>query len=151
MMRPARAFVAIAIALALVSGADAQQFRWTDAQGKVHYTDRPPPGAKATEVEMRINSYSGKPTVSGSPAGAAVGNNVVLYTTVWCGYCRQARAYLDSRKIRYSDRDVEKSDSAREEYRKFGARGVPVILVGSQRMNGYSQEGLAKMLKVAGY
>jgi hypothetical protein len=32
-----------------------------------------------------------------------------------------------------------------------GARGVPVILVGTQRMNGYSEERLAAMLKAAGY
>jgi hypothetical protein len=33
----------------------------------------------------------------------------------------------------------------------MGARGVPVILVGTQRMNGYSEERLAAMLKAAGY
>jgi len=32
-----------------------------------------------------------------------------------------------------------------------GARGVPVIVVGAQRMNGFSEARLAQMLKSAGY
>ena len=39
----------------------------------------------------------------------------------------------------------------RAEYDRLGARGVPVILVGTQRMNGFGEERLARMLKAAGH
>jgi glutaredoxin len=152
MLRPAFAGIAVALAaLLLATAAGAQIYRWTDATGKVYYGDKPPPNTKASEVATRISSYAGAPTLSGAPPGIAVGRDIVLYSTDWCGYCKQARAHLDSRRIRYSGRDVEKSDSARNEYNKLGGKGVPVILVGGQRMNGYSQGHLDKMLKTAGY
>jgi Domain of unknown function (DUF4124) len=44
--------LALALAGAFVSAADAQTlYRWTDAEGKVHYTDTPPPNsAKASRT-----------------------------------------------------------------------------------------------------
>jgi glutaredoxin len=59
--------------------------------------------------------------------------------------------YLTRRGVRFTERDVEQSDAAKADYRKLGARGVPVILVGSQRMDGYDEARLAAMLKDAGY
>jgi hypothetical protein len=46
---------------------------------------------------------------------------------------------------------VEASDSARREFASLGGRGVPVILVGSQRMDGYNAGRLEAMLQSAGY
>jgi hypothetical protein len=37
------------------------------------------------------------------------------------------------------------------EYKSLGGRGVPVILVGSARMNGYSEQQLAQLLKAGGH
>ena len=39
---------------------------------------------------------------------------------------------------------------ARSEYDRLGARGVPVILVGRQRMDGYDQGRLESMLRSEG-
>jgi glutaredoxin len=71
--------------------------------------------------------------------------------TGWCGYCRQARAYLTSRGIPFEDLDVEISAQGKQEYRELKGRGVPIILVGNQRMNGYSQAQLDSMLRTAGH
>ena len=131
--------------------ADAQVYRWTDGNGRVQYSDKPPPGVKAAPVESRINSYSGTPTVSGSASAGATRPEIKMYVTDWCGYCKQARAYFVRNGIRHTELDVDKSAAARAEYQGMGARGVPVILVGTQRMNGYSEERLAQMLKAAGY
>jgi hypothetical protein len=57
-----RLFIA-ALALAFAAAAAAQQFKWTDQNGKVQYGDVPPPGVKATRL---------KPPPAGSaPAPAA--------------------------------------------------------------------------------
>ena len=47
--------------------------------------------------------------------------------------------------------DVEKSAEGKQEYRELKGRGVPIILVGDQRMNGYDQARLEGMLRAAGY
>jgi glutaredoxin len=149
-----KGILALCALLACIPAADAQTiYRWVDGNGRVQYGEKPPPGVQSRPVESRINSYSGTPTVSGTTSASAGGTRpeIKLYSTDWCGYCKQARAYLAANRIRYTELDVEKVPAARAEYQRMGARGVPVILVGEQRMNGYSEDRLAAMLKAAGY
>ena len=53
--------------------------------------------------------------------------DVVLYTTSWCPYCRKARDYFDQAGIPYTEYDIEKSARAYREYQKISGRGVPVF------------------------
>ena len=76
---------------------------------------------------------------------------VKMYATSWCPYCAKARAYFARRGISYVEVDIEKSREGRAEYERLGARGIPVILVGPQRMNGFSEARLSQLLAEAGY
>jgi len=76
---------------------------------------------------------------------------VRMYATDWCPYCRQARAYFARHAIPYAELDIEKSPAARFEYESVGGRGIPLILVGSERINGFSEPRVARALKAAGY
>jgi glutaredoxin len=76
---------------------------------------------------------------------------VKMYATSWCPYCAKARAYFSRRGIAYVEVDVEKSPDGRAEFRRLGGRGVPMIVVGGQRMNGYSEARLGQLLSEAGY
>ena len=140
-------------ALSICIPVSAQQIhRWVDAEGRVQYSDKPPPGVKARPLEARVNSYGGTPVVSGKPAPpAATRPEVKMFATDWCPYCRKAQAFFAQNGIRYTHVDIEKSPAARAEYQRLGGRGVPLILVGTQRMSGFSEERLAQMLKAAGY
>jgi len=130
----------------------ADMYKWVDESGKVHYSDSPPPGKKAKKLDLKINSISGPPVVSslGSSSAAASTSKVKVYTTTWCGYCKKAKAYLQARGTPFQEVDVERSAQGQSEFRALGGRGVPVILVGSQRMDGYSEGGLEGLLKQAG-
>lgn len=133
--------------------ASAQLYRWTDGRGVIHYSDKAPDKGTAKAVEVKINSYSGPATVSGTPpppAGSAKAP-VKMLATSWCGYCAKARAYFNSRGIAFEELDVEKSAQGKQEYRALKGRGVPIILVGTQRMNGYDQGRLEAMLKAGGH
>ena len=144
------------VALLWAGAADAQNvYRWTDANGKVHYGNEPPAGVKArSEVRERINSYAGPPQVQSSAAAPAKGKTsaaapsgtVVMYATSWCGYCAQARAHFAQKGIRYVEHDVEKSAAANAEFRNLGGRGVPLIVFGLERMNGFSPDRFDAML-----
>jgi len=139
---------------ALVSlPAFAQLYRWTDDRGVIHYSDKAPDKRDAKSVEVKINSYSGPATVSGSgtPAAGNAKAPVKMLATSWCGYCRKARAYLNSRGIPFEELDVEKSAQGKQEYRALKGRGVPIILVGTQRMNGYEQGRQEAMLRAGGH
>jgi glutaredoxin len=134
----------------------AQLYRWTDDKGVIHYSDKAPDKGTAKAVELRINSYSGPATVTttGAPAAAAAQSAkapVKMLATAWCGYCAKARAYMRSRGIPFEELDVEKSAQGKQEYRALKGRGVPIILVGDQRMNGYDQGRLEAMLRAGGH
>lgn len=146
----ATAIVATLLLLPLPLVADL--YKWTDENGKVHYSDSPPPGKKAKKLDLKINSISGPPVVSslGNSTAATSASKVKLYTTTWCGYCKKAKAYLQARGTPFQEIDVENSAQGQSEFRTLGGRGVPVILVGNQRMDGYSEGGLEGLLKQAG-
>ena len=86
-----------------------------------------------------------------APRGLDPDRHVRLYSATWCGYCKRARAYLESRHIPYEDLDVETTERGRRQFAQLGGRGVPIILVGRQRMDGYEQAELARMLATAGW
>ena len=133
--------------------AGAGVYKWTDAQGRVHYSDNPPPEAKAQQVKVKINSIQGPAVVStvrDTPAAKAK-EKVRIYTAVWCGYCKKAKAHLATRGVPYDEVDVEASERGRSEFTQLGGRGVPVILVGNQRMDGFDASGLDAMLAGAGW
>jgi len=115
--------------------ASAGIFRWTDTEGRVHISDQPPPNQASESVELKINTYT---SVSYETLDFDVGKKVLMYSTRWCGYCKKARAYFRSNNIAFTDYDIDKDSNARRRYEKMGARGVPVIIVGNRRMNGFS-------------
>jgi glutaredoxin len=140
------------LAVAAAANVAAQTiYRWTDAQGKVHYTSEPPANAKASAIRSRVNSYSAPANVepvTGAPkaqVGAAT-PPVVMYATTWCPYCAKARDYFAQAGIAYVEHDVEKSASAHEEFKRLGGRGVPLIVVGREKMNGFSEQGFEHLM-----
>ncbi|MEO8005212.1 MAG: glutaredoxin family protein [Betaproteobacteria bacterium] len=150
--------IACLVSMLLVAAglAVADMYKWVDESGKTHYTDSPPPGKKAQKLDLKINSIAGPPVVSAFTGGAASTSNsaaaakVKVYGATWCGYCKRAKAYLQARRTPFEDIDVERSAQGQSEFLALGGRGVPVILVGDQRMDGYRQETLEGMLKHAG-
>ena len=149
-MNAARAWSSLlALGLMLLVGtalAD-KVYKWVDANGHTQFSDRAPDAAQAKEITI--------PTVTGptelASAPGASGRGIKLYTTARCGYCKRARAYLASRGLAYTEYDVETSSVGRADYARLKGRGVPIIFVGDQRMDGYTEAGLAQLLQNAGY
>lgn len=76
-------------------------------------------------------------------------NKVVLYSTVWCGYCAKTREYFADNHIEYQDIDVEKTEEGRITYQKMGANGVPIIVINRDTIiRGYDPDEIAMALEV---
>ena len=127
--------------------AQAEIYKIIGADGKVSYADKASQSATAKTEKLNFQTYSGAPSVSSY--NGSVGK-VTLLSAQWCGVCRQAKAYMNSRKVAFEEWDIDQSDYARSKMRELGAKGVPVILVGKQKMVGFSPEGLDDMLQKAG-
>jgi glutaredoxin len=90
--------------------------------------ENPSTGARPTNVEIR----------------EARPGEVVLYATPSCGYCKQARAHMQSRNIAYLEKDVSSNAQAETEWRNLGGRGVPLIIMGEHKLTGFSAASFDK-------
>lgn len=126
-------------------------YSWKDANGKIHFGDRPPIDREAEQVKIRVNTYQAPSEILKVDFNRAKKEKVVIYTTQRCGYCKKAKQFLRHKRINFSEYDVETSKKGQRDYKKLKGRGVPIILVGDQRMNGFSEGRMVNMLETAGY
>ena len=136
------------LAVLAPGGAYCEIYKWTDAQGNVHFGDSPQQPDQAEKVNIQVNSYrnvSYDNVEFFEGQRAQPSQKVVMYATSWCGYCKQARRYFKKYHIPYTEHDIEKDERARRMYDLLGGQGVPVILVGRRRMNGFSVAGFERI------
>jgi len=126
-------------------------YQWKDANGGVHIGDQPPDPSRAQQISVRVNTYEGSAVEGQENAFNGAGKKVVIYTSSRCGYCKKAKAWFSSKGVAYTEYDVENSNKGQRDYKRLGGRGVPIILVGEQRLNGFSEGRLGAALKKAGY
>jgi len=76
---------------------------------------------------------------------------VVIYTTPTCGFCRAAKEFFKNNNIQYEEKDVSVDQAtANEMVQKSGQMGVPVILVGEEKVVGFDQPKLKILLGLDG-
>jgi len=71
---------------------------------------------------------------------------IVLYTMNNCPHCQTAKRYLEQNNIKFRLCDV-KSAAGKKEFSKTGMRGVPLLKIGDQLLNGFSVEKFEKMYR----
>ena len=141
--------VLILLCLILVTGgAVADIYRWTDSNGNVHFSDQAPDDQASETLELRINTYESVTYDSltfelPTPAG----KKVVMYSASWCGVCAKAKRYFEKKGIPYTEYDVENSRQGKQGFAQLGGKGVPIILVGKRRMNGFSVAGFENLYR----
>ncbi len=69
-------------------------------------------------------------------------DNVILYATTWCGYCKKTRAFLAENNIKYIEYDIEESEEGRKQHQALGGKGVPVLDVKGTVVYGYSVKNM---------
>jgi glutaredoxin len=142
----------LGLSLLLCAGAaHAQLYKWTDANGKTHFSDQPPPsGAKpATLKSARTGTVT--PDMPYALATAARNFPVTLYTTKPCGGCDQGRSYLRTRGIPFNEKTVSTAQDEAK-LKEAGSDGnLPFVTIGSSKIIGYSQAEWESALNVAQY
>ncbi len=127
----------------------AEIYTWQDAQGRSYFGDRPPAESQATELKLRINTYTSPEIKPGSNFTASNDRReVVMYSTEWCGVCKTAKRYFKEKNIHFKEYDVERSGKGERDFRRLQGQGVPIILVGNQRMNGFSAARFESIYKL---
>jgi glutaredoxin len=100
-----------------------------------------------TRVLLALLAFlvAGAAAAQPGPAAQATGP-VVIYATSWCPHCAKARAYFAKNGIAYVEHDIEKSAAVNAEFKRLGGRGVPLILVGAERISGFSELAFESLL-----
>lgn len=79
--------------------------------------------------------------------GQHINSPVIMYSTRWCPYCKKAREYFKRHQISYVEYDIEASATNLESFRALNGNGVPLILVGERRMQGFTPQSFEALLK----
>jgi glutaredoxin 3 len=65
--------------------------------------------------------------------------DVVIYSTDYCPYCRQAERFLNDKGVPFKSVDVTHDDAMRAKLVEMsGQRTVPQIFIGGESIGGYS-------------
>lgn len=149
--------VALCAALGLcltVAQAQTNVHRWVDKEGKVHFSDLPPPENARDATQKRMGGDAvAAPQLPYATQEAAKRNPVTLYSSKNCGdLCLQGRALLAKRGIPFTERQADVDPADRERVKQLtGKLQVPVLLVGEKYVQGYAEEPWNAALDAAGY
>lgn len=78
------------------------------------------------------------------------GATIVLFSSGRCAHCERTRALLRAQRVPFQELDISRSRGAAARFQRLGARGVPVLLVGKQRIDGFQPEAIKRALRQAG-
>ena len=143
-----------AVCMALVSAplAAAQLYQWKDAQGRTVYSDQPPPPSVRNSQQKSFKGSFIEVGESYTAKTAREKNPVTLYASACGAPCDQARQLLTERGIPFSSKDPQASPEAQAELQKLtGQLRVPVLVVGSDKIDGFETGQWQAMLDKAGY
>lgn len=139
------------VILTLIAGAASAEtlYKSVGPDGKVTYSDQPI--AEGSEKPMKLSNSPASPVQESvvryqrdlqkgaeTRLSATADGEAQFFMAQWCGYCRQAKAYLNARKIAYREYDVD-TPEGKNAFAQFGHGGVPVLVWKGQRVQGFSQ------------
>jgi hypothetical protein len=152
--------VASALALALVAGAFGsiasaqvqQVYRYVDVDGKVVYSDKPPPANAKDAQAKRVTGNSIETSALSFATQQAQERYPVTLYTFSCGVvCDTAVGVLNKRGVPHTVVDVSAADGAEKLKKLSGSLDAPALQVGEQYAVGFNEAKWQAMLTDAGY
>ncbi len=139
-------------------------YKWIDSEGREHYSNIPPENSQENVEKIKPKSgvsVMGTGNTNAEPEKKShpilrffqkeeprADHEVDLYVTSWCGYCKKAKKFFDSRDIAYNEYDIEKDPAAAGRKRDLsGGKGVPFAVVNGHKIRGYSPSAYERALK----
>lgn len=144
----------------------AEMYRWEDEKGTVTFKDTPPPVSKKRKVKIYTENdfdvappvppapknsgrivNSSQSTPSAAPKVERFNGTVEMYVTDWCPVCKKAEQYMSAKSYPFVAYDIEKDRAAMKRYQELGGRGVPLILLGNQKLSGFSSGAIDQYMQ----
>jgi glutaredoxin len=149
---PLVALSLVAIAALAADAAAQTLYRYVDANGRVVYSDQPPPpsvkDAQTRQLPENVIETDPRPL----QARQAADHFPVTLYTFDCDVCREAQALLVKRGIPFQTVIVTEEAGAAKLKALTGKQSAPVLTIGDKEiMQGYNEQRWQAMLDEAGY
>lgn len=141
------------LALSCIGNAQAQLYKWVSPDGKINYSDLPPPKT-ARQLEKSPLKSSADSATAALPyvlAEASKNHPVTLFTGAQCIPCDQARDFLKNRGIPFAEKTVTNNEDIASLQRTSGESQLPVLLIGSNKQLGFESAAWNMALSAASY
>ena len=147
-----RVLAVAAAATCLAAAAQSTLYRWVDKDGKVHFTDVPPPPDAKNATQKRYGPGVVDVDVPFATQAAVRKNPVMLYVVPNCEPCARGRELLANRGVPFSERDAMANVETQQALKKLtGDLNVPLLIIGESRIKGFEEGSWNAALDGAGY
>jgi glutaredoxin len=151
----------------LIPEAWGQIYQYTDKNGNVVFSDKPPASENAKKKQLKEDgvywsnksesdypTYKDSKDVASTPSREDERNRdysrvtVVMYMTDWCGYCKKASQYIRSTGAGLIEHNIDRDQSKKDEMKKKsgGSTAVPLIDIDGTIIRGFSQTAIKAAL-----
>ncbi len=136
-----------------IAPAQAQMHKWVDANGKIVYSDTPPPanakklGTKAIESSASISNVR----LPFELAAAVAKNPVTIYTAKNCVVCNEARSLLKQSGIPFFEKTIDSKEDVEKLKQVSGDTNIPFMLINKSKFSGFQAIDWRNALTAAGY
>ena len=131
---------ALLLQIVLPAEVSAKLYTWTDRNVIVRRTYYPPPPDQVQQSSARAQSAPAQLETSA--------NQVELYVTSWCPYCKKAIQYFQERGIAYTAYDIERDgEAARRKQSLDGQGGVPFAVINGIGVHGFAPDRYEQALR----
>lgn len=151
-MKTAHLCLSTLLGLAAATAAAQGVYRIVGPDGRVTFSDQPPPSANARPAGVSASPGAGGGVqLPFALRQVASRYPVVLYTGENCAPCNSGRNLLNARGVPYTEKTVTSNEDAEALKRLAGEASLPFMTIGSQQLRGYSDTEWTQFLDAAGY
>jgi hypothetical protein len=145
--------MALAMGVTLMAGATAQGlYRWEDKNGRVTYSDTPPPkDAKVSQQKRLGDNIIERERLPAATRDAMQKNPVTLFATNCGAACDDARALLKTRGVPFAEKNPSTDPAGAKLKNADGSFDLPTMMIGEQTEKGFQASAWNARLDEAGY
>jgi glutaredoxin len=153
---PTLSLLALCGLVSMAQVAEAQMYKWIGANGKIVYSDTPPPASAKKLVSKSMEGAGQQSNVKFPPdlEIAVRKNPVTLYATVSstpCAACNEARNMLKQNGIPFTEKTIDTKDDVEKLRQVSGDTQLPLMLVNKAKFAGFDVIEWRTALSTAGY
>lgn len=103
--------------------------------GAAHGSNTPADGKLDGKTFTEVVAFAAAEAERGNPPRAG---HLRLFSARWCGYCRQAQAWLAQHGVPYQNLDIDTPEGMAEFARSGKKGGIPLLLGPNVEVRGFS-------------